>query len=172
MATSFAFAFTGTLQETLASVEGASSPIITHSDYNSNGTISSGTTVPATKSAAWTPQLSGGSLLLDLNALPDREGGTGVDFDGLKVQAILFNNGLTTNGVVAPLSNSAVEIAPDATNGYFIFGTTDDKVTVNAGCSILMFFADTLPDVAAGSADEILLTGSGSNAFEMILVAG
>ena len=171
MATACAFNFAASITETLGLTEGASNSDINHTDYNSGGTDNAGSTVPATKSTVFTPQLVAGVLSIDLTALPDREGGTSVDFTGLKVQGILFNNGTTNNSIVAPGSNALVTVSDPVTNGYHIWGADQSTITFLPGSNILLRFPNNLPDVSA-TAKLIDLAGTGSDAFELCLWAG
>lgn len=122
------------------------------------------TSTPAV-TKAWSDQrsLSAGTDTIDLTALAV-PGQDAVDFSGLKVQVIKFYNRSGNSG--------AMEIAPDATNGYNIFGTNDDKVTVPVGGAIQAYLPEGNPDVAGGSADEITITGTGTDTYDILLVAG
>ena len=167
-ATSLNYVINGTISETLAT-EGSSSPIITIGKYNHTATLSSGTTVPVTKSSVFTPQLSGGALTIDLTALTD-PGGAALDATGLKLQWLMFSNGVVTSNVLDAGSNSPVTLTNGASNGYDLFGG-NNSLTWPAGAGYGLFFNDKLDDV--GSTDKTIdLSGTGSDAFEMTMVFG
>lgn len=170
MAVSLTYNFIATAIETLAAgVPGSSSPKITYAGFNSSQTLNAGTTVPVTKIVTFEPTLSAGALTIDLTALTGANGAS-VTFSGLKLQFMLFNNGTTTNGVVAAGSNSSVNIAEGASNGYPLFGASND-ITIPAGGSFMIYFPDALADVS-GTDKTIDLAGTGTDAFECVLIAG
>lgn len=167
-ATSINIISQGTVTETL-STEGAATPTLTIAQYNTQIALSAGTTVPATKSSVFTPQLSGGALTIDLTSLTD-PGGAALNATGLKLQYLKFNNGVTTDGVLAKGSNATVTLTNGATNGYDLFGGSN-SLTIVAGGWVELYFNDLLDDV--GSTDkDIDLSGAGTDAFECVMVFG
>ncbi len=162
MAVSATYRFDITVQETLAtSVPDVADPILTHNQFNSNATLNATSTPPATKSVSLTPTLSGGTLVLDLTNLTGTNGAT-VDATTLKLQLLLFNN---------PTGNSSVVISDGASNAYLIFGHAAGEVTIFAGDNQQNKWTDTLADVSA-TVKNVLLTGTGTDAFEMVMVFG
>lgn len=133
------------------------------------GTVSgvlSGDVAPVV-SKAWSNNvtLSGGTLVLDLTALPQGNLSADVDFDTLKVQMFKFT--------AASGNSAAVVIADDATNGYNIFGDASGQVALFPGDTIMWKGNETLDDVAGGSADEIIFTSTHATAIVACeLVAG
>lgn len=126
-----------------------------------------GSTSPTWVSAwADTVALVAGTATIDLTALARDVPLEDVDFDGLNIVAFAFAG--------AASNSNPIEVAPDATNGYNIFGTADDKVSVYP--QMIVQVADmtsaNLPAVAAGSADEITFTGTGTEAIHVLLIAG
>lgn len=160
MAVSVAASLQLTVEETLATNVPAmnSTSVIKHDGFNSSVAMNANTTPPATKAAAFTPTLSGGALTIDLTALTGTQGT--VDGTGLKVQAFLFNN----------IAAASVSISTGASNGYAMLGTSK-SVTVPAGASLMMRFNDNLPDISS-TAKNIDLAGTGSQAFECVIVMG
>ena len=128
----------------------------------STSTLASGTTVPATKVYQDEISLIAGTATIDLTDLLGAFGAA-VDFSGLKVQQVYIK---------ADSANAnTMEFAEAVANGYFLFGTTGDQITLAAGDEAMLRFGDWLPDVAAGAKD-ILVTGTGTEKFTIHLVAG
>ena len=170
MAVSLTYRFDTTVTETLStSVPAADTPTVTHAGFNHWATLNASSTVPATTVVALTPTLIAGAVTIDLTSLTGTNGSS-VDLTGLKVQQILFNNGTTSSGTLSAGTNAVVTIDAGATNGLDIFGSTG-QVDVPPGGSIQMLFQDTLADVSA-SVKNIDLSGTGTDAYEMIIVAG
>lgn len=113
-----------------------------------------------------TVDLAAGTATIDLNALARQAPLEDVDAGTQKLVAWAFAG--------AAANTAGIEVAPDATNGYFVFGTTDDKITVYPNQIVMgvsMGQAD-LPAVAAGSADEITFTGTGTEQIHVLLIFG
>lgn len=119
---------------------------------------------PITKIAGGQVALAAGAKTLSLVALTGLgANGADVNMNGLKVQAIYAEN---------PSTNAnTISIAKGASQGYEFSGS-DGKLTLAPGQSVLLFGNDATPDVASGSAHNIDLTGTGTQALNIIIVAG
>jgi hypothetical protein len=139
----------------------AADAVITHSGYNTNQTLTSATTPPATQVAYFSQALSSGSATIDLTSLT---GANGISIDGstLKVQVAKFKN---------PSSNAnSIKVDVGATNGYQLSGA-GWEVTLEPGQETTLYLNDASPDIGA-SAKTLDLTGTGSQALEVSLVLG
>jgi hypothetical protein len=126
--------------------------------------LTASTTVPATKVAGGQVALVAGAKTLDLTALTGLgANGATEDFTGLKVQALFMKNPATNSG--------SISIAPGASNGYE-FNGSDGKLTLSPGQSVLLYLADSAPDVADSSADQLDFAGTGTEEFDIVMVAG
>jgi hypothetical protein len=155
-----------TARETLGTnVPAASKPTLVHDAFNSQGTMQTGTTPPATKFAAFQKALVAGVGTIDLTALTGTNGVT-VDGTGLKVQAIRIQN---------PSTNTrAVIVQPGASNGYNIFGGSS-LVTINPGEEIVWIGNDSanVPDVGSSAKNIGLSDGaSGTDSCNYEIVLG
>lgn len=121
------------------------------------------TSTPVSKYSAFQKALSSGTGTIDLTSLPDNNGvAAAVNFNGLKVQYAHFEN---------PAANAnAITIAKGASNGYELAGSSW-TVTLDPGEHITFLGQDTAPDVAS-NAKTFDLTGTGSQALDVTLVAG
>lgn len=131
---------------------------------NSSGTKTPTTSVPCTQRWADTVSLSGGTVTIDLTALSNGNLPT-KDFTGLTVQFIKVRN---------PSTNANnITVADGAANGYLIFGDASGQVTIPPGMTV-MFGAVATEGLAAVSATvkNITVTGTGSQAFDIQIVAG
>lgn len=138
----------------------AANPTVVHKlTTEIEGTLTSSTTIPATKVFSDTIPLVAGAKTLDLTALTS--GDKTEDFTGLKIQLALFVN----------LGTNVMSFKAGASNGYNIFGASG-VVELKPGGAVLYLGNDVLPDVANGSADEIDVAGTLVESFEVILVAG
>lgn len=128
------------------------------------GTLTSSTTVPATKAWSDTRGLGDGADSIDLTALARGSDLSNVDFTGLKVQLVI---------IAAAAANTAGIVFKDgAANPYLLFGDASGQVTLLPGTSCLLHWPDKLADVAAG-AKEVDMTSTDLDAiYSMILVAG
>lgn len=129
-------------------------------------TFGGATTPPIAEVWSDTVDLAAGTATIDLNALTRPAPQSALDADTLEL--IIW-------GFAGATANTAgIEVAPDATNGYNLFGTADDKVTVYPG-QIVVGYSTTqkdLPTVAGGSADEITFTGTGTEQIHCLLAFG
>ena len=132
-----------------------------HNGYSTEQILGSGSSVPCTKVAPFLATLIAGALTIDLTALVGTNGAA-VDLTGLKIQAIKFR---------APTTNSAViNIAPGVANDYDLLGASF-SIDLLPGQEVMAFLNEAAPDVATADA-EIDLAGTGTDALEVILVAG
>lgn len=126
-----------------------------------------GATTP-TWSAAWTDtvDLVAGVATIDLTALARQAPLEDVNLDTLEIVAFAFAG--------ASANANPIEVSPGATNGYNIFGTADDQVSVypNQIVQVASMTQKDLPSVAAGAADEIDFTGTAAQQIHVLLIAG
>jgi len=165
---SAAYAMTVSAVETLATDvagnEGINSTnnTVLHNAFNISGTLTAATTPPVTTVASFTQALAGGTATIDLNALPGTNAST-ISLVGLKIQLIIIKS-------VAANANT-IAFAPHGTHPYLLFGT-GNEIDLMPGQQIMMFGNDAAPDVALDSADQFLVTGTGSQELDIIIVAG
>ena len=146
------------------SLDQADDPTITHETSAVSGTLSAGSSVPATK--AWSDErtLTGGSDTFDLKALSRGSILSDVDCDGLKVQAVKFR--------ADPTNTSAITISDASSNGYNIFGDSNGQVTLSPGAVILQYTPDVLADVSSTAKNVIVQSGDLDAKYQVVLVAG
>ena len=124
-------------------------------------TLNSTTTPPATKVWSDNVPLVAGAKILDLQALVNANL-PNVDFTGLKVQVLMMS---------CPSANTgAITITSGALNGYDIGGAAM-SYALDPGGTLVLLLRDTAPDVAAADS-EIDFAGTGTEPFDIILVAG
>ena len=170
MSVSAAYALTVSATETFDTTvngneaigSGAAAASVLHNGFNISGTLTSLSTVPATTVCAFTQALTGGTATIDLCALPGTNGNT-VSLDGLKVQLMMIK---------APAANAnTMAIGIHGTEGFPIFGASNE-IDLVAGQQVLLFGNDASADVASDSADQLLMTGTGTQELDIIIVAG
>lgn len=128
---------------------------------NKTTTMNSGTTPPATKRAGGELTLTAGAGSIDLRALTTGVGGSTVDGNGLKVQAIKLRN-KSTNA-------NAMTISEGASNGYALLGASFTFI-LQPGQEIMFFGNDATPDVAAADKTiDVAGTGSQVLAYEVVM---
>lgn len=146
-------------------VDAASSVTIVQSGFNLSGVRLTGSTTPAvTKESYHDYTFTAGAVTVDLTALLDAVGAA-VDGTGLKVQCLIIKN---------PAGNASINMAPGASNGYDIFGASND-ITIPGHATydnyLSFYFPEGTPDVAAG--DKTLdFTGTGTQTFYLGIVLG
>ncbi len=129
------------------------------------GVLDANSTPATTDSWSDTLDLVGGTLTIALDALPNGnlpdKNFTGKRIIGFKFKPVTGNS-------------AAIEVAPAVTDGYPIFGTADDKISLHVGDTEVAVRKDAtlLPNVLGGSVSDITFTGSGTDSIEVILVAG
>lgn len=152
-----------TAQETLDSSDApaaSSDKRLTHDGFNIAAlTLNASSTPDVEKVAYFTKTLSGGAATIDLTALSHN--GQTVDMTGKKLRAIMVKFASTNVG--------SLNIAPGASNGYDLFGASND-ITIPAQTGtlpgvVLMTCGDSAPAVAAGDKN-IDLTGTGTESFQ------
>lgn len=141
-------------------------PTITHSISGGRSLLTGDTTPAVTEVWSDDIPLVAGVHTIDLRALTDRKGPGGVavdkDFDGLKI--ILVK-------IVAADDNAAhLVFKKGATNGYNLFGGTT-WFAIPKGGSYLAYLKAGLAAVSA-TVKTIDVTGTGTDSFKIILVAG
>lgn len=162
MSVSTAYALTATTTETLTTnVPAASTPTVTHNGYNSSGSLSGSSGVPATVCAYFLKALSSGTATIDLSALVGTNGAT-VDLAGLKVQIFKVKNTAT--------NANPITITFGASNPYLLGGSAF-KWILQPGQEMMLVGNDATPDVGSGS-KTIDLAGTGAQTLEVCIVAG
>lgn len=130
------------------------------------GTLNATSTPAVTKVWSDSVTLVAGAATLDLTSLTGPAGAS-VDFTGLKVHLVKL---------ACPSSNTAgITVDRGASNAYNLFGednSSAEQVEVMPGASILVYHGnDKTEDVDATHSD-VQLAGTGTEAIEVILVAG
>lgn len=141
-----------------ASTAGAT---IEHANWNQTLALDANTTVPITKTAIFQKALVAGAVTVDLTALTGSNGAA-VTLSGLKVQALYLKNP-TTNA-------NTIKVKVGAANGYQVAGAAWE-VTLSPGQWMVLYGHDLTPDVG-GAAKDLDLTGTGTQALDMAIVAG
>jgi len=147
-----------TVVETLGANTGsapANTRVVTHTDYNEEFTLNSGSTPPATQCAHFLLTLSGGAATINLASLTGTNGGP-VDMTGLRVQIFRVKN----------LGANPMTFSEGASNGYA--GVT---LTIPPGGHVQLYSPDALGDVASGDRT-IDAAGTGSQTAEVTIIAG
>ena len=147
------------------SSDAADDVTVIQNKFNLSGTrLTAGTTPPVTVESYQEYTLSAGAKTIDLTALLDFAD-VAQNCTGLKVQTFIFVN---------PAGNSAMNIAPGASNPYPLFGAAND-ITVpgfaSQDCTIGFYFPEGCPDVASG-VKTIDVTGTGTQKFKLGLCLG
>lgn len=119
------------------------------------------TPTPTTVVSIFRKTMSGGAATIDFTALPTTNGAT-VDATGLKLQVAMFT--------VPSTNANGVNIGPGASNGYDIWGASND-ITLAPNNTNCTYFADASPDVASGD-KTIDIAGTGSQVLDCLLVFG
>lgn len=138
-------------------------PTVIHQISGGFGTFSATSATPVTKAWSDTRSLAAGTNSIDLTALVNAARND-IDFTVLKVQAVK---------IVAATNNTAnVLFSPAGSNGYNLFGSSDGKISLAAGCQALFIFPEGLADVSA-TVKAITVTSSDVDAaYSILLVAG
>ena len=161
--------------ESLDNAPAASSSVKSAGFNDAATTLTPTSTPPATKAAAWQPEITGSSsssssssgapldtdeLAIDLTAVQGIQGEFSAS--GLKLQVMRLHNPSTNNG--------SVTIGPGDSNAYNPFGASQE-VTVPAGGRLTMEFADGSPEIGA-SAKNLKLAGTVGDQYELELIFG
>lgn len=147
-----------TVTETFV-LDAAPSPQVVYSAFNTSVPLSATTAVPVTKKAFDTVALVTGAKTLDFTALNDDLLGS-IDLTGLKIQIFKLYN----------LGAAAMTVAKGASNGYTGFGSSF-SVVVPPGGEVVFYGAEGAADVS-GSVKTIDITGTGTQTFELTVIAG
>lgn len=146
-------------------LDNATDPSFPHSIGSPNGTLIATTTPPVTKVFSDNLALVAGARTLDLTSLAG-PAGTTVDFTGLKVQLIALR---------CPESNTLpILVQKGDANAYNLLGAdnaSSETIEMMPGDDLLIKRRDTLEDVDATHSD-VKFTGNGTEAIQVILVAG
>jgi len=134
---------------------------VTHNALNRNLTLNATSTPDAELVAEFRATLSGGAFTIDLTAIPTLLGT--VDASGKKVRAFKFR-ALSTN-------SGAITVAPGASHAYNMLGT-GWSIPVPVDGEVLMYLKDTAPAVVDSSADTLSLSGTGTDALDVIFLFG
>lgn len=147
------------------SFDAASNSTIIHSGFNVAGPKLSATTTPPVSVVSYqTYALVAGAKTIDLRALLDSVDAA-IDCNGLKVQTVI---------IVNPNGNSALNVAPGASNPYPLLGAGNDFTlpAATAGDVVAAFvLPEGTPDVS-GTVKTIDFTGTGTQTFKVGLVLG
>lgn len=153
-----------TARETVAfGLQHGSSDGIDHSLALPAKTLNASSTPVASQVVSKRLTLSAGAVSLDLAAVARGSQLADLDLSGLKVQAIQ---------IACPAANTAPVVAgPHMTNGYALFGASND-VSIPAGGDLTYYAPEGTPDVGA-SAKVIEFTSTDVDAVvDVLVVAG
>lgn len=139
----------------------AANAVVTHNQFNTSLSLTSSTTPPVTKHAAFNKALVAGTATIDLTALTGTNGAT-VDLTGLKIQVFR---------VKATAANAnPISLTEGAANGYALAGALW-LVALKAGQEVTIYGNDSTPDVAAADKN-IDLAGTGTQSLDIEIIAG
>lgn len=161
---SIGFNFTSTEQFTAGEAPAAGSVTIQQNGFNRTISLKSTDAVPCSLTAWLLVTLSSGSAVVDFTSLPKTGGGT-VDATGKKLCGLLIGS--------ATANNHSVELGPNASNGYALFGSTNKLVipAATAGLPGMQFFFGGVLPAVSGSVKQILLgAGTGTEVFQLGLM--
>ena len=145
--------------ETLDNAPGANTPTVTHNKYSTNITLTSAGVVPVTKVVATRLALVAGAKTIDLTTLTGTNG-VAVSMTGLKLQVFKFINRGT----------NPMTISQGAATAYQ-WGGANFSIRLYAGQELLLYGTELNPDVSA-SVKHIDVAGTGTEEFEVLLLAG
>jgi len=128
-------------------------------EYDRTGSVyNSSSTYPVTAAASDELAITGGTDTIDLTAVSNPGEGA-VDFTGLKIRVLVFQN---------PGSN-VITVSKGATNGYELNGTV--AIRVPAGGTIMIDYVDALADVS-GTVKTLDVVGTAADVLNYIIAAG
>jgi hypothetical protein len=104
--------------------------------------------------------LTAGAYKIDLSALTGTNG-IAVNGNGLKVQVFKIKN----------TGTAAMTFTEGAANGYALLGSAWSLILL-AGQEMLLQLNDASPDIVTDTDDEIDVTGTGVETFELSVVMG
>ena len=132
---------------------------ITHNAFNTDVSLTVGTTPPATKVAAFVKALDAGAGTIDLTALTGTNGAA-VNGTGLKVQVFKIKN----------LGENTLTIEPGVATDYLLLGAAF-KIILAQNQEFLFYGNDAAPDI--GADDKVIkLTGTLVETCEVTIVMG
>lgn len=135
-------------------------------DETTRGTLTATTTPAVSKVFSKSVNLSSGAGSLDLTSLTG-PAGTTVDFTGLKVHLVKL---------ACPSTNTAgITVDRAASTAYNLFGADNasaEQVEVLPGASLLFYHGNDQTEDVDATHKDVQLAGTGSEAIEVILVAG
>jgi hypothetical protein len=136
----------------------------TYDAYNKLEVLNAGSTPPVSKYSCAQVAMSGGTGSVDLRALADRNGGTSIDGNGLKVQSVLFYN---------PATNAnSITVSEGGTNGHPLCGASF-TFTLQPGQGHLIFNYGVSVGTTIATADKTWdLAGTGSQALDVVVAMG
>lgn len=147
------------------SFDAAASATIIQSGFNVSGPkLTSSTTPPVTKESYHDYALVAGAKTIDLRALLDLDD-VAQDCIGLKVQIVIIIN---------PNGNSALNVAPGASNPFPLLGAANDFTlpAATAGDVVAAFILpEGTPDVS-NTVKTIDFAGTGTETFQLGIVLG
>lgn len=156
------------VEETIALSEdlAQADPTYTHDIADIRGTLNATSTPAVTKTFSDTINLSAGAATLDLTSLSG-PAGTTVDFTGLKVHLVKLS---------CPSTNTAgITVDRDSSNAYNLFGADNasaEQVEVLPGASCLFYHGDDQTEDVSATKKGVQFAGTGTEAINVILVAG
>ncbi len=121
------------------------------------------TVVPATKVYSDQVPLAAGAATVDFTTLLDYAG-TAMTFDTLNIQLLFIENDQAN-------ANNMVFV-DGLTNPYFFLTENPSSMTLAPGQSILIYGNDAMPAIANASVEQIDVSGTGAQFFNIIAVAG
>lgn len=135
--------------------------VLTHAGYNLTGVVLGSETTPSvTKVSAQDYALVSGSKTIDLTALLGVNDAS-QDCTGLKLQLMLFINSA---------GNADMIISGEGANGYSL-GAARTIKGGSLACRDVMYAPEALGDVGS-SAKHLVVTGTGTQAFKLLLLLG
>ncbi len=142
-------------------VDAATNPNIIHSAFNFSHTVNATTTITGTKVSADNQALTAGAYTLDLTACA-KSGGSTQSLTGLKIRGYMFR---------APSTNTVViTITKGASSGHTI--GTNWKETLLPGQQVVKWLDSTAFESIDGTHKTLDVTGTGSETFDYLIIAG
>ena len=162
-----------TANETFTTVLTGESLTATHTAMDTISSLTSITTPPVSKMAAFTHTLTGGADSIDLATLTGTNGAM-IDGTGLKVQLMKIQNpayqgnGTTPNSPVTITAGNYVKA-----NGSFIF-VASAKIVLNGGEEVTWCGINhaSVPVIAVTPCKTFVLTGTASDKINLTIIMG
>lgn len=156
------------VEETIALSEdlAEADPTYVHTIADTRGTLNATSTPAVTKTFSDTLNLTAGAATLDLTSLSG-PAGTTVDFTDLKVHLVKLS---------CPSTNTAgITVDRGAANAYNLFGadnSTAEQVEVLPGATCEFFHGNNETEDVDATHKSVQFAGTGTEAIDVILVAG